>query len=68
MALLLSYRVAGRDKNAVDADADVEARAEAEAFDDDGVTVELIDEALQSPKPDKHPSPQKSGPEPQYSY
>lgn len=47
--------------------ADVEARAE-EKIDDDGVTVELPDEASQSPKPDRQPSPQKSGPEPQYSY
>ena len=49
------------------ADIDVEARAE-EKIDDDGVTVELPDEASQSPKPDRQPSPQKSGPEPQYSY
>ena len=49
------------------ADTDVEARAE-EKIDDDGVTVELPDEASQSPKPDRQPSPQKSGPEPQYSY
>lgn len=49
-------------------DADAEARAEEEAIDDDGVTVELAGDESQSPKRDRHPSPQKSGPEPQYSY
>lgn len=49
-------------------DTDAEARAEGEAIDDDGVTVELAKDESQSPKPDRQPSPQKSGPEPQYSY
>lgn len=36
--------------------------------DDDGVTVEFFRDESQSPNPDRQPSPQNSGPEPQYSY
>jgi hypothetical protein len=64
VALFVSDTVAGIE--GVE-DAVAEARAE-KAIDDGGVTVELAGEASQSPKPDRQPSPQKSGPEPQYSY
>lgn len=44
------------------------ARADNDAIDDDGVTVEFCRDESQTPKTDRHPSPQNSGPEPQYSY
>lgn len=44
---------------------DVDVRVEEEAV---GGEYDLADESSQSPKSDRHPSPQKSGPEPQYSY
>jgi hypothetical protein len=47
---------------------DADARAEDDAIDDDGVTVEFCKDESQSPNPDRQPSPQNSGPEPQYSY
>lgn len=46
---------------------DEKARTE-DAIDDDGAVVELGEDESQSPNPDKHPSPQCSGSEPQYSY
>lgn len=45
-----------------------DARTEDDAIDDDGVTVEFFRDESQSPNPDRQPSPQNSGPEPQYSY
>lgn len=50
-------------------DAGVDARVEVDEIDDEGLTddEECVDEALQSPKPERQPSPQKSGPSPQYS-
>lgn len=49
-------------------DDDADARADDDAIDDDGVTVEFCKDESQSPNPDRQPSPQNSGPEPQYSY
>jgi hypothetical protein len=48
-------------------DNDAEARADNKAVDDDGATVEFFQNGAQLPNPDRQPSPQKSGPDPQYS-
>jgi hypothetical protein len=44
--------------------ADADGRVNEEVIDDE----EFADELSQSPKPERHPSPQKSGPDPQYWY
>lgn len=47
---------------------DANARADDDETDDNGVTVEFCKDESQSPDPDRQPSPQNSGPEPQYLY